>query len=342
MVVVMAPDATDADIARVVERVEGEGGEAFVSRGLVRTIIGLVGDVDSFHHLNLRTLPGVADVHRISDPFKLVSRQHHPHRSTVHLGSEATRVAVGPDGLLLGGGLGSTGQHAQVLDAARMAASAGARLLVGGIVRPRGTTRVLPAGRTLEALAEARSVTGLPLVVGVAHADDVEEAAAVADGLRVAGRHASDEELLAAVGEQDVPVLLERPVGATVEEWLMAAEHIAQHGNLEIVLCERGVPSAEPAARTTFDIAAVPLLQAASHLPVVVDVSRAAGRPDLVVALARAAIAVGADGVLVEVHPAPETVPDGGVWALADTGLRDLAQVVRRLPSAVGRAESPS
>lgn len=347
MVVVMAPDATDEDVARVVERVEAVGGEAFVSRGRSRTIIGLVGDISAFHHLNLRTLPGVADVHRISDPFKLVSRQHHPERSTVVLGDGRARAAIGPDaagpavGLVVG--LGLVEDHHQLGEAARMAAGAGAGALRGGVVRPRtGRTSTPPAGRDLEALGGVAAAIGLPLIVGVARAEDAAPAAAVAAGLRVGARQAGDEELLAAVGEAGRPVLLERPLGATIEEWLLAAEVVAQRGALQIVLLERGVRSAEPRTSATVDLAAVPLLQAASHLPVLLDASRAAGRAELVLPIARAALAIGADALHVEVHPAPEQVVDEAVWPLAGAPLRELAGVVRRVPRVDGPRRSPS
>lgn len=339
MVVVMSPDATDEDIAHVVEKVESVGGEANVSKGVRRTIIGLVGDIESFHHLNLRTLRGVADVHRISDPYKLVSRQHHPDRSTVWVGRGEARVPIGPDTFTFIAGPCAVETPQQTLEAAQMAQSAGATILRGGAYKPRTSPYAFQglgiAG--LEILATVREATGLPIVTEIVDARDVDVVAEHADMLQVGTRNMANFGLLQAVGEAGKPVLLKRGMTATIEEWLMAAEYIAQRGNLDVVLCERGIRTFEPSTRNTLDISAVPIVQAASHLPVIVDPSHAAGRKDLVVPLSRAAIAVGADGVIVDVHPDPETALCDGPQALLGSELRDLAQAVRRLPELVGR-----
>ena len=342
MVVVMAPDATDEDIANVVAKVEGVGGEAFVSKGVVRTIIGLVGDVDSFHHLNLRTLRGVADVHRISDPYKLVSRQHHPVRSTVWVGPADLQVPIGPDSFTFLAGPCAVETPQQTLEAAQMAKSAGATILRGGAFKPRTSPYAFQGlgVRGLEILADVRAATGLPVVTEVLDVRDVEVVAEHADMLQVGTRNMANFGLLQAVGQAGKPVLLKRGMTATIEEWLMAAEYIAQRGNLDVVLCERGIRTFEPATRNTLDISAVPVVQATSHLPVIVDPSHASGRKDLVVPLSRAAIAVGADGVIVDVHPSPETALCDGPQALMGNDLRELAQAVRRLPALVGRADA--
>jgi 3-deoxy-7-phosphoheptulonate synthase len=343
MVVVMSPDATDEDIANVVARVEGVGGEAFVSKGVVRTIIGLVGDIDSFHHLNLRTLQGVADVHRISDPYKLVSRQHHPDRSTVWVGPHGGRqVPIGPDSFTFIAGPCAVETAEQTVEAARMAQSAGATILRGGAFKPR-TSPYAFQGLGIEGLkilADVREHTGLPVVTEVVDARDVDVVAEYADMLQIGTRNMANFGLLQAVGEAGKPVLLKRGMTATIEEWLMAAEYIAQRGNLHIVLCERGIRTFEPATRNTLDISAIPVVQAASHLPIIVDPSHAAGRKDLVVPLSKAAIAVGADGVIVDVHPSPETALCDGPQALLGNDLRELAKAVRRLPAAVGRVDA--
>jgi 3-deoxy-7-phosphoheptulonate synthase len=342
MVVVMSPDATDEQVANVVDRVEAVGGEAFVSKGVVRTIIGLVGDIDSFHHLNLRTLPGVADVHRISDPYKLVSRQHHPDRSTVWVGQPGHQVPIGPDTFTLLAGPCAVETHEQTIESARMAASAGATILRGGAFKPRTSPYAFQGLglRGLEILVDARTATGLPIVTEVVDARDVPVVAEHADMLQVGTRNMANFGLLQAVGESGKPVLLKRGMTATVEEWLMAAEYIAQRGNLDVVLCERGIRTFEPTTRNTLDISAVPIVQSSSHLPVIVDPSHAAGRKDLVVPLSKAAIAVGADGVIVDVHPDPETALCDGPQALQGSSLRELAAAVRRLPGVVGRADA--
>lgn len=339
MVVVMAPDATEEDIAHVVERVESVGGEAFVSKGVVRTIIGLVGDIDSFHHLNLRTLRGVADVHRISDPYKLVSRQHHPDRSTVWVGPAGMQVPIGPSTFTFLGGPCAVETAEQTLEAAQMAKSAGATILRGGAFKPRTSPYAFQglgvAG--LKILASVRETLGMPVVTEVVDARDVPVVAEYADMLQIGTRNMANFGLLQAVGDAGRPVLLKRGMTATIEEWLMAAEYIAQRGNLAVVLCERGIRTFEPATRNTLDISAVPVVQATSHLPVIVDPSHAAGRKDLVVPLSRAAIAAGADGVIVDIHPNPEVALCDGPQALLGSDLRELAQAVRQIPPLVGR-----
>ena len=341
MVVVMAPGATEEDIAHVTERVESVGGQAFVSRGLVRTIIGLVGDIESFHHLNLRTLPGVADVHRISDPFKLVSRQHHAGRSTVWVGRDR-QVPIGPDTFTFIAGPCAVETPQQTLEAAEMAKAAGATLLRGGAFKPRTSPYAFQGlgVQGLQILADVREVTGLPIVTEVVDARDVAVVAEHADMLQIGTRNMANFGLLQAVGECGKPVLLKRGMTATIEEWLMAAEYVAQRGNLDVVLCERGIRTFEPSTRNTLDISAVPVVQATSHLPIIVDPSHAAGRKDLVVPLSRAAIAVGADGVIVDVHPDPEHALCDGPQALLGPELRELAQACRQLPPAVGRRDA--
>ncbi|MEI2712759.1 MAG: 3-deoxy-7-phosphoheptulonate synthase [Nocardioides sp.] len=342
MVIVMSPEATDEDVAAVVAKVEGVGGEAFVSKGVVRTIIGLVGDVDSFHHLNLRTLRGVADVHRISDPYKLVSRQHHPDRSTVWVGRAGHRVPIGPDTFTFIAGPCAVETPEQTLEAARMAQGAGATIIRGGAYKPRTSPYAFQGlgVRGLEILADVREATGLPVVTEVVDARDVPIVAEYADMLQIGTRNMANFGLLQAAGEAGKPVLLKRGMTATIEEWLMAAEYIAQRGNLDVVLCERGIRTFEPSTRNTLDISAVPVIQASSHLPVIVDPSHAAGRKDLVVPLSRAAIAVGADGVIVDVHPEPEVALCDGPQALLGGDLRDLATACRKLPAAVGRVDA--
>src|SRR5271166_3141650 len=232
MVVVMAAEAGETEVDGVVDRVRAAGGDAFVSRGRSRTIVGLVGDVDHLDTLNLRGMPGVSDVVRISGPYKP--------RSSPYAFQ----------------GLGETG---------------------------------------LKILAEVRQATGLPVVTEVVDPADVDLVASYADMLQVGTRNMQNFPLLQAVGGVGKPVMLKRGMNATIEEWLMAAEYIAQRGNLDIVLCERGIRTFEKATRNTLDISAVPVAQRLSHLPVIVDPSHSGGRRDLVVPLSRAAIAVGAD-----------------------------------------------
>ncbi|WP_326821353.1 3-deoxy-7-phosphoheptulonate synthase [Streptosporangium sp. NBC_01639] len=335
MVIVMGPDAVPADIEAIVETIGGAGGEAFVSRGVSRTIIGLVGDVVQFGTLDLRGMRGVADVIRVTAPYKLVSRDNHPERSTVRVGG----VPIGPGTVTLIAGPCAVETPQQTLEAAEMAKAAGATLLRGGAYKPRTSPYAFQglgeAG--LRILADVREQTGLPVVTEVVDAHDVELVASYADMLQVGTRNAQNFALLQAVGAIGKPVMLKRGMNATIEEWLMAAEYIAQRGNLDIVLCERGIRTFETATRNTLDVSAVPVAQRLSHLPVIVDPSHSGGLRDLVLPLTRAAIAVGADGVIIDVHPHPELALCDGPQALVDGDLHELARVLREFPPLVGK-----
>ncbi|MDR7276962.1 3-deoxy-7-phosphoheptulonate synthase [Catenuloplanes atrovinosus] len=335
MVVVMAPGATPADVDAVVGSVRSAGGQAFVSRGLSRTIVGLVGDVADFEALNLGSLPGVLQVIRVSVPFKLVSREHHADRSVIRVGG----VPIGPGTLTVIAGPCAVESPEQTLKAARLARSAGASLLRGGAFKPRTSPYSYQglgeAG--LRILAEVRAETGLPVVTEVIDPGSVDMVASYADMLQVGARNMQNFALLQAVGSAGKPVLLKRGFSATIEEWLSAAEYIAQRGNLDIVLCERGIRTFETATRNTLDISAVPVAQRLSHLPVIVDPSHSGGRRDLVVPLTRAAIAVGADGLLIDVHPEPKMALCDGDQALPESDIREIADIVATLPPVVGR-----
>ncbi|MET0740709.1 MAG: 3-deoxy-7-phosphoheptulonate synthase [Candidatus Nanopelagicales bacterium] len=339
MVVIMAPGATDEQLAAVVARVEAAGGAAFVSRGVSRTIVGLVGDIEQFQSLNLQALPGVGDVMRVSDPYKLVSRQHHTDMTTVYVGQPGRRVPIGPDTFTLIAGPCAVETPEQTLEAAQMAQAAGATLLRGGAFKPRTSPYAFQglgeAG--LRILAEVREEVGLPVVTEVVTAADVDLVAAYADMLQVGTRNMANFALLQAVGSVGKPVMIKRGMTATIEEWLMAAEYVAQRGNLDIVLCERGIRTFETATRNTLDVSAIPVSHGLSHLPVIVDPSHSGGRRDLVVPLSRAAIAVGADGIIVDVHPHPDTALCDGPQALVNGDLRALAAAVRQLPPLLGR-----
>ncbi|TYB67777.1 3-deoxy-7-phosphoheptulonate synthase [Nonomuraea sp. PA05] len=335
MVIVMGPEATAADIESIVSVVEAAGVEAFVSRGVRRTIVGLVGDVTQLDAASLRGMAGVRDVMRVSTPYKLVSRENHPERSTVHVGG----VPIGPDTVTLIAGPCAVETPEQTLAAARMAQTAGAVLLRGGAFKPRTSPYAFQGlgEKGLRILADVREETGLPIVTEVVDARDVATVASYADMLQVGTRNMQNFALLQEVGAAGKPVMLKRGMTATIEEWLMAAEYIAQRGNLDIVLCERGVRTYETATRNTLDVSAVPVAQRLSHLPVIIDPSHSGGRRDLVLPLTRAAIAVGADGVIIDVHPQPEQALCDGPQALVDADLGELAQVMTDFPALLGK-----
>ena len=338
MVIVMAPGAAEADIANVVTHIEAHGGQAFVSRGVMRTIVGVVGTEDVLETMDAAGLPGVAETMRITAPYKLVSAQNHTKRTTIRVGG----VPIGPDTFTFIAGPCAVETAEQTLEAALMAKRAGATLLRGGAYKPRTSPYAFQglgvAG--LRILAEVSAEVGLPFVTEVMDVSEVAVVAEHADMLQIGTRNMQNFGLLQAVGSTGKPVMLKRGLTATYEEWLMAAEYIAQRGNLDIVLCERGVRSFEPAIRNMLDVSAVAMVSRLSHLPVIVDPSHAAGRRDLVVPLARAAIAAGADGIMVDVHPHPEVALVDGAQALGGDVLDELAEAVATIPPLLGRTSA--
>jgi 3-deoxy-7-phosphoheptulonate synthase len=335
MVVVMKRDATEADIERVSEKVRDTGGEAFVSRGAVHTIIGLVGDTASFMGLGLDNFPGVDHLIQVGKPYKMVARALHPHPTTVKVGS----AAVGRETFTIIAGPCAVESEEQALAAARGAKAAGATILRGGAYKPRTSPYSFQGlgERGLEILARCREDTGLPVVTEVMEPRDVELVASWADALQVGTRNMQNFALLKEVGATSKPVLLKRGFSATVEEWLMAAEYVAQRGNSEIILCERGIRTFETATRNTLDLGGMVVAQLESHLPVIVDPSHAMGHRELVAPMARAAIAAGADGVMIDVHHDPGEALCDGPQALTPGDLLELSKDLNALALALGR-----
>jgi 3-deoxy-7-phosphoheptulonate synthase len=338
MVIVMAPAASDADVAGVVVHIEAHGGQAFVSRGVMRTIVGVVGTEEVLETIDAAGLPGVVETMRITAPYKLVSAQNHSQRTTVRVGG----VPIGPGTFTFIAGPCAVETAEQTLESAYLAKRAGATLLRGGAFKPRTSPYAFQGlgVASLRILSEVRDEVGLPVVTEVLDASDVDVVAEHADMLQIGTRNMQNFALLQAVGATGKPVMLKRGLTATYEEWLMAAEYIAQRGNLDIVLCERGIRGFEPSIRNMLDVSAVAMVQRLSHLPVIVDPSHAAGRRDLVVPLAAAGIAAGADGVMVDVHPTPETALCDGAQALVGEPLDELARIVTTLPPLLGRTSA--
>src|SRR4051795_3361340 len=335
MVIVMAPSASEQDVTGVVTHIEAHGGQAFVSRGVMRTIVGVVGTEEVLETIDAAGLPGVVETMRITAPYKLVSAQNHSQRTTVRVGG----VPIGPGTFTFIAGPCAVETPEQTLEAAQMAKDAGAALLRGGAYKPRTSPYAFQGlgEKGLQILADVRTELGMPIVTEVVDAHDVDLVAGYADMLQIGTRNMQNFGLLQAVGGIGKPVMLKRGMNATIEEWLMAAEYVAQRGNLDIVLCERGIRTFETATRNTLDISAVPVVHALSHLPVVIDPSHSGGRRDLVVPLSRAAIAVGADGIIVDVHPHPDQALCDGPQALVDSALDQLAAAVRAPPPLLGR-----
>ncbi|MDP9023724.1 MAG: 3-deoxy-7-phosphoheptulonate synthase [Actinomycetota bacterium] len=335
MVVVMRATATDEDVANVVAAVSEVGGDAFVSRGKHQTIVGLVGDLSQFAELPLHAFPGVEDVIRVSKPYKLVSIETHPRPSTVMVGD----APIGRDTFTLIAGPCAVETEEQTRTAARMAHDAGAAILRGGAYKPRTSPYSFQGlgEKGLDILKDVSRELGVPYVTEVVTPRDVEVVADKADMLQIGTRNMQNFQLLKEAGLSNKPVLLKRGMTATIEEWIMAAEYIAHTGNLQIVLCERGIRTFETATRNTLDVSSVPVAQSLTHLPVIVDPSHSGGKRDLVLPLARAAIAVGADGVIVDVHPRPEVALCDGPQALIRDDLVQLRQDIVRFADLVGR-----
>jgi 3-deoxy-7-phosphoheptulonate synthase len=336
MVVVMTREATEAEIEAVAERVRAAGGEAFVSRGTVHTIIGLVGESERFQAIDWKQLPGVDRVIQIGKPYKMVAADLHPTPTTVTVGS--TPVGRGTF-TIIAGPCAVEGEEQAIL-ATKAAKAAGATILRGDVYKPRTSPYSFQGlgERGLEILQECRLQTGLPIVVEVVDVSQVARVAEVADCIRVGTRNAQNFELLKEVGSARKPVMLKRGLAMTIDEWLQAAEYVAQRGNSEIVLCERGIRTFEPATRNTLDLAGMAVAQTESHLPVIVDPSHAVGKRHLVAPMSRAAIAAGADAVMIDVHPDPESALCDGPQALTPEQMLDLGRDLEQLAAALGRS----
>lgn len=335
MVVVMKREATEADIRAVEERVRAAGGEAFVSRGAVHTIVGLVGDTERFEAFDWKLMPGVERVIRVGKPYKMVAADLHPQPTHVEVGP----ASVGRGTVTIIAGPCAVESDEQALLATKAAKAAGATILRGDVYKPRTSPYSFQGlGELgLDILRECRRQTGLPIVVEVVDVSHVQHVAEVADCIRVGTRNAQNFELLKEVGLAHKPVMLKRGLAMTIDEWLQAAEYVAQRGNSAIILCERGIRTFEPATRNTLDLAGMAVAQAESHLPVIVDPSHAVGKRDLVAPMARAAIAAGADAVMIDVHPEPEAALCDGPQALTPDQVVDLGRELERLAATLGR-----
>jgi len=339
MVVVMDTKASETDIARVVNEVEAVGGQAFVSAGKLRTVIGLVGDTERFMELPLATLPHVEQVIRVGKPFKLVARELHTTSTVVSVGG----VPIGNGTFTLIAGPCAIETETQALEAAAMARDAGAQILRGDAYKHRSSPYAFQglAVKGLELLKQMSEATGMPTVTEVLEPADVELVASYADMLRVGTRNMQNFPLLRECGRSGKPVMLKRGMAATIEEWLMAAEYVAREGNSDIVLCERGIRTYENAYRNTLDVSAVPAAKALTHLPVIVDPSHSSGRRELVAPLARAAVAAGADAVMIDIHPNPSAALCDGPQALTRDDLATLAVELNAIADAVGKKPAP-
>lgn len=323
MMIVMRSSAEQKDVQHILDRLEEAGAAGHVSGGDVVTVIGVIGDREVISGLPLEAYPGVDKVLPILRPFKLVSREFRNTDSIVQVQNKA----VGGGHFALIAGPCSVESREQVVNAARSVGNAGATMLRGGAFKPRTSPYTFQGlgMEALEILAEAREVTELPIVTEVMDVRHLTQVAEYADVLQVGARNMQNFHLLSAVGEVGLPVLLKRGLSATVDEFLMAAEYVVKEGNDQVILCERGIRTFETATRNTLDIAAIPVIKRLSHLPVIVDPSHAAGKVELVEPLSLAAVAAGADGLMIEVHPTPQTALCDGGQSLNPEQFRDTA-----------------
>ena len=335
MIVVMKPGATAQEISAVVSRVESLGYRVHLSHGEERTIIGVIGDERPLNREMFERMAGVEKTVPILQPFKLASREFHPQDSIFSING----VSIGGRRVIIMAGPCAVESREQLLEAAWAAKEAGASVLRGGAFKPRTSPYSFQGlgEEGLRYLAEAREETGLPVVTEVMAPEQVSLVAQYADILQIGARNMQNYALLRAVGEAGHPVLLKRGMMATLEELLMSAEYILAQSNRRVMLCERGIRTFETYTRNTFDINAIPLLKQLTHLPVIADPSHGTGKWELVGAVARAAVAAGADGLLVEVHPHPEEALSDGRQSLKPERLFTLVQEVRHVAQAVGR-----
>ncbi len=338
MIIILKPGATDAQIDHVVERVESLGFHAHLSRGTHRTIIGVIGDESALQTSQFQAIAGVADVIRVLPAYKLASLEAHPEPSIVEVGG----VRIG------GGHLAMIAGPCAVESAERMDAIAGsvrasgANILRGGAFKPRTSPYAYQGmgEEGLKILRDTGDKHGMPIVTEVMDPRRVELVERYADMIQIGARNMQNFVLLTEVGQTKKPVLLKRGMSATIVDLLMSAEYVLSQGNPNVVLCERGVKSFDPATRNLFDVAAVPVCKGLSHLPIIVDPSHATGRPDLIPSCALAGVAAGADGVHIEVHNCPEEALSDGPQALLPEQYAEIAGRIQQLAALLGKTIS--
>lgn len=335
MIIVLKKEATDEDINHIIERVKEHGLEPHVSRGVEKIVIGVVGDDDKLINVPIESFRNVEQVIRITKPYKLASRDFHPHNTvvdvgTVRIGSEEFAVIAGPC---------SVETPEQITFIAKEVKKYGANLLRGGAFKPRTSPYSFQGlGKEgLELLKLAKELTGLPIVTEVLDTRDVELVAEYADILQVGTRNAQNFALLKELGKIRKPVLLKRGLAMRADEWIMSAEYIMSGGNYNVILCERGIRTFETATRNTLDINVIPVMKERTHLPIIVDPSHATGKAKYVLEVALAAVAVGADGIMVEVHNDPEHAWSDGDQSITPEQFKNLMEKVKPIAQIVGR-----
>ena len=335
MIVVMQEGATEPQIQNVIDRLTELGFDVHRSTGVIHTVLGGVGGHDDFDLAIFEVMDGVKEAHRIASPYKLASRSFRPHGTVVKVGG----IEIGAESVIVMAGPCSVESKEQIELAAAIVAKAGAKVIRGGAFKPRSSPYAFQGlgEEGLRLLREAADRNGLLVVSEVMDQTQIPLVAGYSDILQVGARNMQNFNLLRELGKVRHPILLKRGIAATIEELLLSAEYIMAGGNYEVILCERGIRTFETYTRNTMDISAIPVVKKLSHLPIVADPSHGTGRRDKVPAMARAAVAAGADGLLIEVHPDPDHALSDGAQSLRPQQFEELMGQLRMIAPAVGR-----
>lgn len=339
MMIIMKSNATPQQVETAIHAVKTAGLSVHLSQGVEATIIGAIGETHNIPTEIFEGLDGVEMVQRITQPYKLASRQFHPENSVFPIDG----FQVGGNDIVVVAGPCSVESRSQIIETAQAVREAGANALRGGVFKPRTSPYSFQGlgEEGLEYLAEARELTGMPIVVEIMSQTQLEVMLKYVDVLQVGARNMQNFNLLRAIGETRKSVLLKRGLSATIEELLMSAEYILAGGNKQVMLCERGIRTFETATRNTTDINAIPVLKNLTHLPVLLDPSHSTGHADYVAAIARAAVAAGADGLIVEVHPDPARAVSDGKQSLKPEKFAEMVRQVKAIAEVMGRRVAP-
>ncbi|MDF2908391.1 MAG: aroF [Herbinix sp.] len=335
MIIVMKPQAKKESIERIKNLIESRGLDAHISAGKEVTIIGVVGDKSKLRDQNLEIYEDVDKIVAVTESYKLANRKFHPESSRVKVGN----VVIGGDELVIMSGPCAVESQEQLLQTAIAIKKAGAQILRGGAYKPRTSPYAFQGleEEGLQYMKEAREATGLPVICEVTSLNAIEAAVKYVDMLQIGARNMQNFYLLKEAGKSGLPVLLKRGLAATIDEWLNASEYIIAEGNPNVVLCERGIRTFETATRNTLDISAVPVIKEKSHLPIIVDPSHATGVRAYVKPLAMSAVAVGADGLMIETHPNPSCALSDGPQSLTFEQFENLTKDLRPLAALMGK-----
>ncbi len=336
MIIIMKPGASEEAVSQIRNIIESNGLQAHLSKGTEVTIVGVVGDKTKLQGANIEMLEGVDKIVAVTETYKLVNKKFHPEDSTITVGT----VKIGPGHLTLMAGPCAIENHDMVLETAFAVKKAGAQFLRGGAYKPRTSPYAFQGleEEGLKYMKEAREATGLNIICEVTSLRALETAVKYVDMIQIGARNMQNFELLKEAGKAGVPVLLKRGLSATIDEWLNASEYIASEGNPNIVLCERGIRTYETATRNTLDISAVPVIRSKSHLPIIIDPSHATGVRAYIEPISKAAIAVGADGLIIEVHPCPSCALSDGPQSLTFEQFENLTVALEPYAKLAGRS----